>query len=133
MFHRSHLITAFALLSGLAGLAGLASLPACGGQAGTGVTPDGGDGGDGAGRADRAAGPDGAPADLGSDASPSADLTGDVALPPLTCSGLLPHPVDSVRTLMHEGLARQFRVHVPASYDPGVGVPVVLNFHGFSS
>ncbi len=34
-------------------------------------------------------------------------------------------------TLDHGGVARQFRVYVPATYDPGVPAPLVLAFHGW--
>lgn len=52
--------------------------------------------------------------------------TGD-ATPP--CSGLQAQPLDASWNV-------QFRVvlvHVPASYDPTVPTPVVLNFHGYTS
>jgi len=39
----------------------------------------------------------------------------------------------NTRTLTHDGLARNFLVDVPASYDGSTAVPLVLNFHGLGS
>ncbi len=36
-------------------------------------------------------------------------------------------------TIMHDGLARDFILYVPASYDPATPVPMVFNFHGYGS
>lgn len=33
-------------------------------------------------------------------------------------------------SIQHQGNDRAYRLYVPASYDPGAGTPVVLNFHG---
>ena len=36
------------------------------------------------------------------------------------------------QTIIHEGINREYVLHVPDSYDDSFSVPVVLNFHGFS-
>ena len=36
------------------------------------------------------------------------------------------------QTIIHEGVNREYVLHVPDSYDGSFSVPVVLNFHGFS-
>ena len=36
------------------------------------------------------------------------------------------------QTIIHEGVKREYVIHVPDSYDGSFSVPVVLNFHGFS-
>ena len=36
------------------------------------------------------------------------------------------------RTIIHEGVNREYILYVPDSYDGSFSVPVVLNFHGFS-
>src|SRR6185503_17665674 len=36
-------------------------------------------------------------------------------------------------TIMSGGLSRTVNVHVPSSYDPTRPMPLVLNFHGYSS
>ena len=36
-------------------------------------------------------------------------------------------------TLQHDGIARDFLLHVPTHYDGTKSMPVVLNFHGFGS
>ena len=36
------------------------------------------------------------------------------------------------QTIIHEGVNREYVIHVPDSYDGSFSVPVVLNFHGFS-
>jgi polyhydroxybutyrate depolymerase len=54
-------------------------------------------------------------------------------LPPATdsgCIGLQRPPADEVSTLLHDGLERQFHVHVPPSYDPGRPTPLILNLPG---
>ncbi|MGE5181380.1 MAG: alpha/beta hydrolase family esterase [Acidobacteriota bacterium] len=49
------------------------------------------------------------------------------------CTGkpLVPH--DDVWTIQSGGLPRVVNVHVPASYDPANPMPLVMNFHGFTS
>ncbi len=51
----------------------------------------------------------------------------------ITCSGKSAQPRDAVWTIDAGGLQRVVNVHVPASYDPSHGVPLVLDFHGFTS
>lgn len=36
-------------------------------------------------------------------------------------------------TMMHDGAERRYAIHVPTSYDGSEAVPLVLDFHGFSS
>lgn len=91
------------------------SLVACGSGGSTGAT-EAADGGAGGG------GPD-AGAAVGVDAAPE----------PASCEGMSPQPVDQIVTIASGGLDRTFRVHVPASYEPQVATPVVLNFHGLTS
>jgi polyhydroxybutyrate depolymerase len=40
---------------------------------------------------------------------------------------------DDTWTIMSGGLSRTLNVHVPKSYDPTTAMPLVLNFHGYSS
>ncbi len=49
------------------------------------------------------------------------------------CPAQLLAPGDHTVTLMHDGLMRTAIVHVPEGLDPTTPVPLVLNFHGFSS
>lgn len=49
------------------------------------------------------------------------------------CQNKRAQPVDSVWTISSSGLDRTSRVHVPSTYDPAQAMPVVLNFHGFTS
>jgi polyhydroxybutyrate depolymerase len=49
------------------------------------------------------------------------------------CTGKVAQPLDDTWTLNVSGTARTLHVHVPASYDPATPMPVVLNFHGFTS
>jgi len=49
------------------------------------------------------------------------------------CGGLESQPLDAVWTVQTGDGERSFRVHVPASYDPRIPTPVVLNFHGLTS
>jgi polyhydroxybutyrate depolymerase len=53
---------------------------------------------------------------------------------PITCDapGTLT-PGSHLFQIEHDGLAREYRVYVPASYDGTAAAPVVFNFHGFTS
>ena len=42
-------------------------------------------------------------------------------------------PHDFVLTIRHDGLERQALVHLPRSFRPRRGLPVLFNFHGFTS
>lgn len=42
----------------------------------------------------------------------------------------LTQPGDHEFTMHHDGLQRKYRVHVPASYDPGRAVPLLFALHG---
>lgn len=64
----------------------------------------------------------------------SPDAAGsDSTTAPVTCSGKPTASGDVVWNITSGGLARVVNVHIPASYDPSRGTPLVLNFHGFSS
>ncbi len=52
---------------------------------------------------------------------------------PPTCQGKEKLAGDLDWTIKSGGIDRTVHVHVPASYDPNLGVPVVLDFHGYSS
>ena len=42
-------------------------------------------------------------------------------------------PGDYSRSIVFDGLTRTYDVHVPASYVAGSSVPLVLDFHGYTS
>jgi len=42
-------------------------------------------------------------------------------------------PGDHSFTLMHDNLERSYNLHLPSGYDDATDVPLVLNFHGFTS
>ncbi len=44
--------------------------------------------------------------------------------------GLDPGGNDRTWSIQHGGIQREFIVHMPQGYDPGVAYPVVVNFHG---
>ncbi len=80
------------------------------------------------------------PTSPSSPSSPSSPKTpapspGTPAKPPAapSCSGLAAQPLDATWTLEYGGVQRTFYVHVPASYHPTAAIPVVLDFHGFTS
>jgi polyhydroxybutyrate depolymerase len=59
---------------------------------------------------------------------------GGGTIPANVCTGLsAPAMADDTWTIMSGGLMRTAEVHVPSSYDPTAGMPLVLDFHGFSS
>lgn len=37
------------------------------------------------------------------------------------------------RSIVHDGLVREYILYVPASYVPGTPAPLILNFHGYTS
>src|SRR5690606_38723723 len=47
-------------------------------------------------------------------------------------SGTLDEGVTHVE-LVHDGIARSYELHLPPAYDGVTALPVVLNFHGFTS
>jgi polyhydroxybutyrate depolymerase len=49
------------------------------------------------------------------------------------CTDKLAPVRDDTWMIESGGVARKVDVHVPASYDPTVAMPLVMNFHGFSS
>lgn len=49
------------------------------------------------------------------------------------CSGGTLQPGNSNRKLTVGGIEREYNLHVPASYDPATPIPLVLNFHGYTS
>jgi polyhydroxybutyrate depolymerase len=51
-----------------------------------------------------------------------------------SCTGkTAPAMADDTWTIPSGGLMRSARVHVPASYDPAKGTPLIVNFHGYTS
>ncbi len=79
---------------------------------GTGIGGNGGAGGSGGRRRQRRRRP-----------APAASCTGKTA----------PAAADDTWTIQSGGLQRTLNVHVPSSYDPTKAMPLVLNFHGYSS
>jgi len=72
--------------------------------------------------------------DASTDASNPSDAAVDGDAPvEITCPASAIEPGDHAQTLMHDGLVREFLIHVPASYDNTRAVPLVLNFHGATS
>lgn len=66
---------------------------------------------------------------------PPASTTPPVGETPPTadCTGKLAQPLDATWKLTSGGRERIFDVHVPASYAPSKRIPVVFDFHGFTS
>jgi polyhydroxybutyrate depolymerase len=64
-------------------------------------------------------------------ASGSGSGSGSAIVPQCSGKPILPH--DITWTIQSGGLPRVANVHIPEGYDPNVGTPVVLNFHGFTS
>ncbi len=76
------------------------------------------------------------PAPDAANPAPDAGLPGfDAAPPPLAaCSGKSAQTKrDDTWQLAFGADTRTFDVHFPATYDPNVPTPVILNFHGFTS
>jgi polyhydroxybutyrate depolymerase len=65
------------------------------------------------------------------DAPPMADGSA-VMMPPMDCSSRTAQPLDATWTVMVGTTARTTLVHVPASYDPMVPTPVVIDLHGLA-
>lgn len=109
---------------------------ACGGADGPGDFADAGAAGD-AGAPDAsstdAALADGGPADGGPADGGAADATAASDGGGGAC-GFVGLPTgDHTVTIEWEERTRTYHVHVPASYDGSIAVPVVLNFHGYTS
>src|SRR5215471_13634690 len=51
----------------------------------------------------------------------------------LTCANSTVSVGDTTVTIEHAGAARQYIMHVPASYDSRTRVPLVLDIHGLGS
>lgn len=107
-------------------------LTACGGgtddpDAGPPGTVDAGPGSDDAGPGNDDAGPG------SDDAGPAPADAGAPDAGPPACPGGGLTPGDTTIQLMHDGRMRTYRVHVPPSYDGSAAVPLVFNFHGFTS
>ena len=95
---------------------------------GTGGNGDAGGGGDGTGGSGGEGG--GGTGGEGGGGTGGAGGGGGVT----TCSGKsAPAMADDTWTIMSGGLSRTVNVHVPSSYDPSKAMPLVLNFHGYSS
>jgi polyhydroxybutyrate depolymerase len=68
--------------------------------------------------------------------TPDADVTpatSDAQAEAVHCTGKSAAKQDDVWLITSGGLVRTVMVHVPASYDPAVGMPLVLDIHGFTS
>jgi polyhydroxybutyrate depolymerase len=66
--------------------------------------------------------------------SGASDAGGSEAGPENGCDGGGSlRPGDTTVTLPHDGVDREYIVHVPASYDGGRAVPLVLDIHGLTS
>jgi len=102
--------------------------PACGDTPATGADEDGGAVADAMG-ADHAAAADGGGADPDA-AALDAGPAEDAGPPPDPCTAPAQPPGDSVWTVTVGGVARQFKVHIPPSYDATVPTPLVVAFHG---
>ncbi len=61
------------------------------------------------------------------------DASPDTGGAPATCDGKTAQPLDASWSLTVGTLTRTARVHVPASYDPSVRTPLVINLHGRTS
>jgi polyhydroxybutyrate depolymerase len=108
-----------------AGIGGSSSQPTGGAAAGA-QAPHGG----GTGANDPPSAADAAPPNAG---SPDAAVE-DAAEPQVvTCPATALEPGDSSASLMHDGVARTFLIHVPSGYDNSTAVSLVLNFHGATS
>ena len=83
--------------------------------------------------------PDGGATDGSSPTAPDGALAGsdagrDAADPePIDCPMQALGAGDRGASLMHDGLRREFLIHIPPSYDNTRPVPLVLNFHGATS
>jgi polyhydroxybutyrate depolymerase len=66
--------------------------------------------------------------------SPSQSQPSDGGTPEIaSCTGKSTVPADDSWTIESGGLMRTVVVHLPPSYDPTKPMPLVLNFHGYSS
>jgi polyhydroxybutyrate depolymerase len=136
-------------LLGSAGTFGFAGIPAAGtgvagvGAAGTGAAGSGALAGTGAAGVSglptagtAAAGTDGSPV-AGSGAAGSVGEAGTGAAgsgsTSVDCTGKTLAAGDSTEMLQHDGQNRRYLLHVPAKYDGGKAVPLVLDIHGLTS
>jgi len=108
-------------------LAALTVLVACGGDAVTAVAGSGAAGG-GTGTAAGGAGTATGGAGTGQAATTASTGAGQ---PGGCTSGIASG--DHSFTLEHDGLQRSYNLYLPAGYADGKAVPLVLNFHGFTS
>lgn len=98
-----------------------------GGSGGSGTGGNGAGGGDGTGGGGTGGGGDGSGGSAGGGG-------GGGGIPAATCTGKsAPAMADDTWTISSGGLMRTANVHVPTSYDPTAGMPLVLDFHGYSS
>src|SRR4051812_8372222 len=58
---------------------------------------------------------------------------GDGTIVAAACTGRQAQPLDATWTLTVGGASRKAKVHVPASYDPATGTPLVIGLHGLDS
>jgi polyhydroxybutyrate depolymerase len=99
---------------------------ACGSSSDTPATTAAADGGDPSVTEGGSVGPDGA-------VIPTPDAASlDAAPQTPSCTGKLGVAGDKPVTLMVGGTARDFLLHVPATYDPAKRTPLVFVFHGYT-
>jgi polyhydroxybutyrate depolymerase len=49
------------------------------------------------------------------------------------CPASVTAPGNSTHQLQHDGVQREYLLHVPPGYDGSTAVPLILNFHGYTS
>jgi polyhydroxybutyrate depolymerase len=93
-----------------------------------------GTGGNGGGAGGTGGGGSGGSGGSGGNGGDGGSGGGGGGVPTATCTGKsAPAKSDDTWTIASGGLMRTLNVHVPASYDPTKAMPLVLNFHGYSS
>lgn len=104
-----------------------------GGASGGGETndPDGNDP-DGEVPSSSGGGSENLPSDLGSNGANGGSGAAPVA-PEIDCSSATLQPGNAELTLEHDGVTREYLVHVPDSYDGSAPVPLVVDMHGLTS
>lgn len=72
-----------------------------------------------------------APGDLDGGSSDAGSDAGEES--PVICPSSALAPGDSTFELSHGGMTRSYQLHVPSGYSGQEGVPLVVNFHGYTS
>src|SRR5688572_9950472 len=106
---------------------------------GSSAEPSGGGGPNADGETSGSPGP-GSAEELPSDLDPSNGMNtgneeppGGSAAPDVDCTSATLDAGNHELTLEHDGLTREYLVHVPDSYDPSAPVPLVVDMHGLTS